>query len=196
MCRYHLLKSGGCWYAAGITNSPSFHIPLISPVLLPALHFSEPLCHSCSTLASFFPLLQLKNCIEAIVLPPRPWALLGGGWLHESVQLLGAESRQWAMVITCHSSQRFPSLSLTIASKKAYSLCVILAMIQPSVHMDTALSCLPAHKHSPHAHARIHPLHTATLKCMGTDLYMQPSVAHSGLHLLSEFWFSALRWLL
>lgn len=155
--RYHLLQSGGCWYAAGTPNSPFFHILLISPIFLPTLHFSEPFCHSCATLSLCFSPLKHEDCSEAVVLPrapglcwfpaplkrlvtqasggPRVWKLLiedrsQPGWhtqgrfsvfvavccsclcggLRESVQLLGAEPRQWAIVITCHSSQYFLSL--------------------------------------------------------------------------------------
>lgn len=153
MGRYHLLQSGGCWCAAGTPNSPPFHILIISPILLPTLHFSQPLCHSHSALSLYPPPktreLQWSSsftpCLWALLVPtplkrlvtqassgPRVWKLLIEdclqpewqiqgrfsvviavccsclcGGLRESVQLLGAKSRQQAMVITCHSSQRF-----------------------------------------------------------------------------------------
>lgn len=73
--RYHLLQSGGCWYAAGTPNSPFFHILLISPIFLPTLHFSEPFCHSCSTLPLYFP-PQTRGLQWSSSFAPCPWAFL------------------------------------------------------------------------------------------------------------------------
>lgn len=158
---------GGCWYAAGTLNSSSFHILLISSILLPSSRLSEPFCHSSSTLPFCPPPVKLENCSEAVVSPstsglclfpaplkrlltqasngPRLWKLLIEdrsqprwqtqghlsfvaavfffcsclcGGLRESVQLLGAVARHWAMVITCHSSHCFRSLPWPSPAKK------------------------------------------------------------------------------
>lgn len=100
------------------------------------------------------------------------------------------ESRQWAMVITCHSSQRFLSLCPDHRlQKQANSLCVIFVMIHPSVHMDATLSFLRAHKHWPHA--LVYPLHSR-IQMHGCSLVL---AAEHHKHQVpfppSEFWFSA-----
>lgn len=149
-------------------NSPPFHILIISPIPLPTLLFSQPLCHSHSALSlypppkelrrssSFTPRLwallvptPLKRLVTEALSGPRVWKLLiedclqpewqiqgrfsvviavccscVRGGLRESVQLLGAEPRHQAMVITCHSSQRFLFLPWPLPEKKL-TACVL-----------------------------------------------------------------------
>lgn len=93
MDRYHLPQSGGCWYAAGTPNSPSFHVLLIQafpcqPFISLSLSLTHPPQYTC------FP-LRLENGTEAVLLPPCPWALLAPAPLKRLVTQASSGPRVW-----------------------------------------------------------------------------------------------------